>query len=90
MQDETKRRYLFVAIGKATRWVFVQIRPAKTAAGTKVFLRGLHKVPPTKITRLLTCNGKEFTHTLFASWQKSLVAAMSWISCTSNWVSSIA
>ena len=32
MPDETQRRYLFVAIDRATRWVFVQIRPHKTAA----------------------------------------------------------
>lgn len=27
MPDETCRRYLFVAIDRATRWVFMQIRP---------------------------------------------------------------
>src|SRR5512139_238795 len=32
MPDETKRRYLFVAIDLATRWVFVRIMSAKTAA----------------------------------------------------------
>ena len=32
MQDEAKRRYLFVAIDRATRWVFVAIKPNKTAA----------------------------------------------------------
>ena len=67
MQDETKRRYLFVAIDRATRWVFVQIKPAKTAASAKAFLRALHKACPIKITRLLTDNGKEFTDRLFAS-----------------------
>ena len=67
MQDETKRRYLFVAIDRATRWVFVQIKPVKTAASAKAFLRALHKACPIKITRLLTDNGKEFTDRLFAS-----------------------
>ncbi|NYW24467.1 IS481 family transposase, partial [Escherichia coli] len=32
MPDEDKRRYLFVAIDRATRWVFVAIYPEKTAA----------------------------------------------------------
>ena len=32
MPDENKRRYLFVAIDRATRWVFVAIYPEKTAA----------------------------------------------------------
>lgn len=35
MQDETKRRYLFVAIDRATRWVFVQIKGNKTAASAE-------------------------------------------------------
>ena len=32
MADETGRRYLFVAIDRATRWVFVAIKNNKTAA----------------------------------------------------------
>ena len=32
MQDEDKRRYVFVAIHQATRWVFIAIKPHKTAA----------------------------------------------------------
>lgn len=31
MADEDRRRYLFVAIDRATRWVFVRIYPAQTA-----------------------------------------------------------
>ena len=31
MQDETKRRYLFVAIDRATRWVFVAIKKDKNS-----------------------------------------------------------
>ena len=32
MPGESQRRYLFVAIERATRWVFVQIKSSKTAA----------------------------------------------------------
>lgn len=32
MQDESSRRYLFVAIDRATRWVFVQLKSNKSAA----------------------------------------------------------
>ena len=67
MADETKRRYLFVAIDRATRWVFVAIKGNKTAASAKSFLAALHKASPIRITRLLTDNGKEFTDRLFAS-----------------------
>nr|WP_265508485.1 hypothetical protein [Paracoccus rhizosphaerae] len=35
MADEDRRRYLFVAIDRATRWVFVRIYPAKTAANAR-------------------------------------------------------
>ena len=64
MQDEVKRRYLFVAIDRATRWVFVQIKANKTAASAKAFRNALHKACPIQITKLLTDNGKEFTDRL--------------------------
>ena len=67
MSDETSRSYLFVAIDRATRWVFVQIRKNKTAASAKAFLNALYKACPVHITKLLTDNGKEFTDRLFAS-----------------------
>ena len=67
MQDETKRRYLFVAIDRATRWVFVALKANKSAASARAFLGALHKACPIKITRLLTDNGKEFTDRLLTS-----------------------
>jgi len=70
MQDETKRRYLFVAIDRATRWVFVAIKANKSAASAKAFLNALHKACPIKINKLLTDNGKEFTDRLFASHER--------------------
>ena len=70
MQDQDKRRYLFVAIDRATRWVFVQIKANKTAASARAFLNALDKAIPIKITKLLTDNGKEFTDRLFASKER--------------------
>lgn len=70
MQDESSRRYLFVAIDRTTRWVFVQFKTNKTAASAKVFLNVLHKACPIKINKLLTDNGKEFTDRLFASRER--------------------
>jgi transposase InsO family protein len=67
MADETTRRYLFVAIDRANRWVFVRIMPAKTAANARRFLRDLHRACPIKIAQILTDNGKEFTDRFFAS-----------------------
>ena len=65
MADEDRRRYLFVAIDRATRWVFVRIYPAQTAANARRFLRDLQRTAPMKITRVLTDNGKAFTDRLF-------------------------
>jgi hypothetical protein len=56
MADESRRRYLFVAIDRATRWVFVRIYPAKTAANARRFLRDLERAAPMTITRVLTDN----------------------------------
>ncbi len=67
MPDETARRYLFVAIDRATRWVFLRIMSAKTAANARRFLTELARVCPIKIRKILTDNGKEFTDRLFAS-----------------------
>jgi transposase InsO family protein len=65
MADEDRRRYLFVAIDRATRWVFVRVYPAQTAANAPRFLRDLARAAPMNITRVLTDNGKAFTDRLF-------------------------
>jgi transposase InsO family protein len=70
MADETTRRYLFVAIDRATRWVYVAIKNNKTAASARSFLAAVHKACPLKIVKLLTDNGKEFTDRLFASRER--------------------
>ena len=70
MADESRRRYLFVAIDRATRWVYIDIKADKTARSAAAFLQALHKACPIKINRLLTDNGKEFTDRLFASRER--------------------
>lgn len=54
MADETSRRYLFVAIDRATRWVFIRIFKAKTAANARRFLRDLERACPIRIRTILT------------------------------------
>lgn len=61
MADETTRRYLFVAIDRATRWVFVRVYASKSAANARRFLSALHQAAPFKVRTILTDNGKEFT-----------------------------
>ncbi|MEJ5211145.1 MAG: integrase core domain-containing protein, partial [Burkholderiales bacterium] len=46
---------------RATRWVFVQIKPAKTAPAARAFLAALIRACPIRIRTILTDNGKEFT-----------------------------
>lgn len=65
MADESRRRYLFVAIDRATRWVFIRVFSAKTAANARRFLRDLERACPIRIRTILTDNGKEFTDRLF-------------------------
>ena len=65
MADETSRRYLFVAIDRATRWVFICVYNSKTAANARRFLRDLERACPLRICTILTDNGKEFTDRLF-------------------------
>ena len=56
MAEETSRRYLFVAIDRATRWVFIRIFKAKTAANARRFLRDLERACPIRIRTILTDN----------------------------------
>lgn len=65
MPDETSHRYLFVAIDRATRWVFVQVKPSKTASTARAFLTSLQKAAPCLVRTILTDNGSEFTDRLF-------------------------
>ena len=67
MQYEDKRRYVFVAIDRATRWVFIDIKQHKTAASAKAFLAAVRKAAAFRIHTILTDNGKEFTDRLFGS-----------------------
>ena len=45
MADETSRRYLFVAIDRATRWMFIRIFKAKTAANARRLSRATWNGP---------------------------------------------
>jgi transposase InsO family protein len=61
MPDETSRRYLFVAIDRATRWVFLHIYGDMSDKSSVDFLRRLKLVSPIRIIKLLTDNGSQFT-----------------------------
>ena len=61
MPDETQRRYLFVAIDRATRWVFVRTYRDQSDTSAVDFLRRLKRAAPMHITKVLTDNGSQFT-----------------------------
>jgi transposase InsO family protein len=61
MPDETSRRYLFVAIDRATRWVFVRVYDDQSNVSSTDFLRQVHQHAPMKISKILTDNGTQFT-----------------------------
>jgi transposase-like protein len=70
MADQSRRSYLFVAIDRATRWVFVALKKDRTAGSALSFLKALHKACPLRITQLLADDGKEFTDQLFTSRER--------------------
>ena len=78
------RRYLFVAIDRATWWVFIRIYNSKTAANARRFLRDLERACPMKIRTIPTqravggaidpspmTRGKEFTDRPFGLRKRS-------------------
>ena len=67
MPDENKRKYLFVAIDRATRMVCVQLRESKAAKDASEFLKFVTERLPFKIKKILTDNGKEFTNKVFGN-----------------------
>ena len=59
--DGEPRRYLFVAIDRATRWVYVALKRDRTARSAKAFLKAVIQAAPFRIQKCLTDNGSEFT-----------------------------
>ncbi|NNC29448.1 IS481 family transposase [Longimicrobium terrae] len=61
MKDEEKRKYLYVAIDRATRWVYHEVLPDKSSRSAAGFLARLVENCPLRITKVLTDNGSEFS-----------------------------
>lgn len=70
MPDQTKPSYLFAAIDRATRWVYLEIHPRRTAKIARAFLSRLLKKAPFIIQKILTDNGKEFTDRFCATGER--------------------
>jgi transposase InsO family protein len=61
MPDQTRRSYLFVAVDRATRWVYHEVLPGKSAKEAAGFLKRLVAASEIRIQKVLTDNGGEFT-----------------------------
>lgn len=61
MPDESSRRYLFVAIDQASRWVCLGLRRSKSSNAATSFLNRVVAKASFKISKLLTDNDKAFT-----------------------------
>jgi transposase InsO family protein len=61
MPHDPQKRYLLVAIDRATRWVYLEVTNNKEAKTTAAFIKRLRQKCPLIIQTILTDNGKEFT-----------------------------
>ena len=71
MPDERHRRYLFVAIDRATRWVYFRTYRDQSETSSTDFLRRLQRVAPMVIQKVLTDNGSQFTDRFTRSAKKA-------------------
>ena len=68
--DDLQKRYLLVAIDRATRWVYLKVIHDKGAKTTAAFIQCLHENCPVNIKIILTDNGKEFTDRFTANGER--------------------
>lgn len=61
MADEDSRTYLFVAIDRASRWVYLERHREKSQRAATRFLKHLHEKAPFHLRILLTDNDQAFT-----------------------------
>ena len=61
MPDEEQKRYLYVAIDRATRWVYLEVRRSQSAKDARAFMKRVEEKAPFTIQTVLTDNGKSFT-----------------------------
>ena len=70
MPDEAQHKFLFVAIDRASRWIYLEILGNKSAENASGFLARLLKKAPFKVSKVLTDNGKEFTDRFCATGER--------------------
>lgn len=66
-QLEGKKKYLFVAIDRATRLLLIELLDSRSQKDSVKFLKKSKKFFPFKIKKILTDNGSEFTNEQYKS-----------------------
>ena len=69
--DKAARRYLFVAIDRATRWVVMHMYADQSEARNVSFFERLREAAPMQDTKLLTASCSRFTDRLTSKKRKS-------------------
>lgn len=59
--DEDQKRYLYVAINRATRWVYLEVRSSQSAKNVRAFMKRVEEVALFTIRTVLAVDGKSFT-----------------------------
>jgi transposase InsO family protein len=59
--DEQQKHYLYVAIDRATRWVYLGGRRSQSAKDARVFMKQVEEKAPFETQTVLTDSGKSFT-----------------------------
>lgn len=72
LESKTGYRYLFVAIDRATRYMYYKMYDAQKAINAADFLERCISFFPFKIHRCLTDNGKEFTNNNLQNWRPGI------------------
>ncbi len=63
---DTGKEYLFVAIDRATKYLYIELHQRMTMDNAVQFLKNLNKDCVFKLTHILTDNGAQFTYKLLA------------------------
>lgn len=66
LRTDEGRQYLFVAIDRMTKYIYIELHPNQTQDAAVSFLRNLQQDCVFKITHILTDNGAQFTYNLLA------------------------
>ena len=87
MPDQDQRTYLFAAINRATRWVYVEILKDKSETTTSGFLKRLIDNAPFTISKVLTDNGKKVTGRFCATGERQPTGAHAFDqACVANYI----